>query len=97
MNTGQIKVAVIENVNSINATHLMVTQVKLQNGNVTAVVTLIDSSLVGFEEVKKGVNWALQMQENIISERSTLYSINNGQLNKFTDYDKEYLKVLKIL
>lgn len=97
MNTGQIKVAVIENVNSINATHLMITQVKLQNGNVTAVVTLIDSSLVGFEEVKKGVNWALQMQENIISERSTLYSINNGQLNKFTDYDKEYLKVLKIL
>ena len=41
----EIKVAVIENVNSINATHLMVTQVKLQNGNVTAVVTLIDSSL----------------------------------------------------
>lgn len=89
------EVALIENVNNIKASHAMVTQVELKNGNVTAMVTLFDGLLIGFEEVKIGINTALQMQEYIISEQTTLYALNNGKLNKFTDYDKEYINPLK--
>lgn len=93
-NTG-VKVAIIENVNSIKSSHAMVTQVGLKNGSVTAMVTLFDNSLIGFEEVKIGVNTALQLEENVMSEQSTLYTLNNGKLDKFTDYDKEYISHLK--
>jgi hypothetical protein len=30
-----------------------------------------------------------------MSEQSTLYTLNNGKLDKFTDYDKEYINPLK--
>ena len=93
-NTG-VKVAIIENVNNIKASHAMVTQVELKNGSVTAMVTLFDSSLIGFEEVKIGVNTALKLEENVMSEQSTLYALNNGKLDKFTDYEKEYINHLK--
>lgn len=91
------EVVILENVNNINVSHAMVTQVELKNGNVTAMVTLFDSSLIGFEEVKIGVNTALQMQDNTLSEQSTLYALNNGKLDKFTDYEKEYIHQLKAI
>ncbi len=92
----QVENQIIELQNStegITASHALVTEIELNNGRKTAIVTLFDCSEISFEEVNLGITKALvngASFENYVSKEASLYALKNGALKQQITFPKVY-------
>lgn len=61
---------------------VMVTDVELQSGASTKMMTIFDNSNVGFEEVFIGIRKGLEFVSEAKSMTSQLFSVENGTLKE---------------
>jgi chaperonin GroEL (HSP60 family) len=66
--------------------HALVTQVELNNGKKTEVITLFNHNEVDFEEINAGINDALSHCRNVYKSKSTFCSIKNGKIEPFAHF-----------
>lgn len=73
-------------------THALITNVILKNGNNAPIITMFNCADFSFEEIKIGVDTAINRHDKIqldaVSKQSTLYRVNNGNLKSVAIYPK---------
>lgn len=66
---------------------VLVTEIELKDGTKTAVVSILNPHLIDFEEINRGLNFAMQWQKGVINKyATTVYTLKNEQLKKFTQF-----------
>lgn len=72
--------------------HTIVTDIELNNGKKSQIITIFNSSELNFEEMVIGINTAINRQvkfyKNIKSAQHTFCGIRKDGLNKVAMYDK---------
>lgn len=75
---------VLQSDNSLlNLKHVLVTEVELNNGKKTKMVTFFNYTEIDHEEVNFGIQKALEGSRNVSKMKSTLCSIKTGILKPF--------------
>lgn len=91
----QVENQIIELKNSaegITASHALVTEIELNNGRKTAIVTLFNQRDINFEEINIGVGHTLARLRHInwVSKQSTFYRLIEGGIQYVTQFKKSY-------
>jgi hypothetical protein len=84
-----LEMATTQDVNSVKASHALVTNVELENGKKSSIVTLFNNSEFSFEEINVGVNTSLENHDwlKISKIKASLHLLKNGRLEYLHSFE----------
>lgn len=68
--------------------HVLVSDVKMNNGTQPQIITIFDKKEISFEDVKIGVRKGLEFSPQTDTCKSTLYAVNNGKVSGYAFYQE---------